>query len=190
MGWLRDTPSVCQAGCSAQDDPERVAELAQWLAEQLRALAGHFSSNPEADPASELQAAADFRGYAASSLAQSEQWLCATAEHDAQPEETPHGIAGLAAHLNDVRGALHGAAESQMTAAAAADEEGISRQEGWGGSPPQPGSLVEMREAANAALSALRQSVQAEADAEHDGSDALGAAVTTHIYRALESLQV
>jgi len=182
-----------EVGCFTQDDdPQRAAELAGWLAEQLGALAGHFSSVPETNASLESQPAAELRSYAASSLAQSEQWLRAVAEQGAQPEEgSAPGIAGLAAHLNDVRGALHGAAESQMGAAAAADEEATAaRQEEGGVSPPRSGSLTEAREAAGTELTALRESLQAEADAEHDGSDVLGEAVTAHIQRVLESLQV
>jgi len=184
---------VHEVGCFTQDDPQRAAELAGWLAEQLGALAGHFSSVPEADASSEPQPAAELRSYAASSLAQSEQWLRGVAEQGAQPDEegSVPGIASLAAHLNDVSGALHGAAELQMGAAAAADEEATAAgQEDSGASPPRTGSLVEAREAASTELNALRESLQAEADAEHDGSDALGEAVTAHIQRVLESLQV
>ena len=169
-----------------QEDPERAAELAGWLAEQLGALAGHFSSAPETDAASEPQTAGELRAYAASSLTQSEQWLRAVAQHGPQPEDgSAPDVAGLAAHLNDVRGALHGAAEAQMAAAAAADEESAAAKP-----EQQMGSLVQTRSAAGAELNALRESLRAEADAEHDGSEALGDAVTAHIQRVLESLQV
>jgi hypothetical protein len=159
-----------------------------WLAEQLGALAGHFGSHAETE--SESRAAAELRADATSSLAQSEQWLRSVAENRPQPEEGGAiDLAGLAAHLDDVRGALHGAAESHMSAASAADQAASADGEHEHPLPTRAGTVPVLREAAAAQLAGLREALQAASDAEHDSSDALGGAVTAHVDSALESLR-
>ena len=151
-------------------------------------MAGHFSTH--AEPESEPQAAAELRAYAASSLAQSEQWLRSVAENRSQPEDGGVlTLAGLAAHLDDVRGALHGAAESHMSAASAADQAADADGEHEHPSPTRAGTVPALHKAAAAQLASLREALQVASDAEHRSSDALGAAVTEHVDRALELLR-
>ena len=127
------------------------------------------------------------RAYAVSSMGQSEQWLRSAAENRSQPEEGgAPTLAGLAAHLDDVRGALHGAAEAHMSAASTAHQ--AADGEGEHADQLRAGSLPALREAAAAQLGSLRESLLAVSDAEHDSSDTLSAAVTAHVDRALESL--